>query len=375
MLKVLYICPSSGLGGAESFIKTVSSQHSSQCVQDSYLLFSTGPLFDFLTQTGKQVFLLPERPRLSRAKTILKTQSFIANIIKKNKIDLVHSTMAYATIFAAPAARNLCRHIWFQHGPASGWQDRIAALLPHNGIITNSHFTTLAQQKLEKPISRLLPQRKWLELTLGTQLSPVTKIQVQNYRNDWLKKLNLPADTLFINMISRLQHWKGIHLFIEAIKRLQQNYNSTPIYSIIWGEASAHDHSYYTDLQKMIQGQPITLAGPIQNPVLAYSISEIVVNASLQPEPFGLSLIEAMGYGAIPVAANAGGPKEFITDKVNGALFQAHSAKSLAEVLSQLLLDESLRLKIKQTGQESFRQKFTAEKMVNHLEAFYQSLF
>lgn len=50
-------------------------------------------------------------------------------------------------------------------------------------------------------------------------------------------------------------------------------------------------------------------------------------------EAFGIVLLEAMGLGKAVVAADAGGPREFVADRKTGFLFRADDEASFQEAI------------------------------------------
>lgn len=57
-----------------------------------------------------------------------------------------------------------------------------------------------------------------------------------------------------------------------------------------------------------------------------------------EAEHFGITIVEAMSAQCVPLAFNAGGPREFITHGVNGFLYG--SREELAEMTCQLFAEE-----------------------------------
>ena len=57
-------------------------------------------------------------------------------------------------------------------------------------------------------------------------------------------------------------------------------------------------------------------------------------------EHFGITVVEAMSAGAIPVVFNAGGHKEIIKDGVNGFLWE--STDQLIKITNHILKDRSV---------------------------------
>ncbi|MCC6138414.1 MAG: glycosyltransferase, partial [Bdellovibrionaceae bacterium] len=137
--KVLYIVPTVGIGGVETFIKNVSQYHS-EAFQPSFLLFQNGPLGHWLEDKEATVYYCPHKPRLSRPWTWWLYKKDLLTLIKNNNIEIVHSSMAYAALFSWPAD-SICPHVWFQHGPVSGWMDKLAYKLPSRAVLYNSKHT------------------------------------------------------------------------------------------------------------------------------------------------------------------------------------------------------------------------------------------
>lgn len=373
MIRVLYVCPSTGIGGAETFIKSTFHGHDPKVVRPHYLLFSQGPLFDYLKAHGANVETLEKRPRLSRPLSVLAAQKEIRQCIDKNEIQLVHSTMAYGALFSFLTPRK-CRHVWFQHGPASGWQDTLAGILPHQGLITNSRYTSETQSRLERPVSFLVPQRRTMILNLGVSSSVPVESETTALRNSLITEHGLSQTTMIVAMMTRIQDWKGIHIFVDALRGLQEKYSRSQIFGIVWGEPFSGSDEYYKQLLEQAQGVRIHFAGHAANARLAMSACDAVVNASIQPEPFGFSLIEAMSVGAVPIAANWGGPSEIITDHHDGLLFKPQSALDLAIKIESLLTTPELLNRLKTNAVDTYKKKYSLQQMMQNLEAFYQSL-
>ena len=70
---------------------------------------------------------------------------------------------------------------------------------------------------------------------------------------------------------------------------------------------------------------------------------DILVHASLIPEPFGQVVIEGMASGLPVVAPRAGGPAEVIEDGVTGILYPMGDVGALAGALRELAGKPALR--------------------------------
>ena len=97
---------------------------------------------------------------------------------------------------------------------------------------------------------------------------------------------------------------------------------------------------------------------------LAYSLADVVVSASIEPEAFGRVSVEAQAMGKPIVASNIGGSKETIINKITGFLYKHDDPRELAKILNtviQLSMDE---LKFMgNEGRKNVTKKFDVETM------------
>jgi len=118
------------------------------------------------------------------------------------------------------------------------------------------------------------------------------------------------------------------------------------------------DQNIFEDFKEKTKGYPIEFLVNKNNSGLwdIYSKSKIYWHASgfgedLKKNPeyaehFGISTVEAMGAGAVPVVINAGGQKEIINDGESGFLW--NSLDDLIEKTQLLINDENLWKKMSQ---------------------------
>ena len=87
--------------------------------------------------------------------------------------------------------------------------------------------------------------------------------------------------------------------------------------------------------------------------------SDCAVVPSLWDEAFGMVWAEAMASGLAVVASATPGPKEYIVDEVNGLLFEAGDAAALADRISRLMDDCTLRKSLALEGLRTAREKLS----------------
>ena len=99
------------------------------------------------------------------------------------------------------------------------------------------------------------------------------------------------------------------------------------------------------------------------------------MHASVEPEPFGLVLVEAMAAGKPVVATAQGGPLEIVEEGITGFLVPPGDAEALAGALGKLLADEGLGRRMGEAGRQRAWERFSVERMVRELEEVYEGLF
>ena len=98
-----------------------------------------------------------------------------------------------------------------------------------------------------------------------------------------------------------------------------------------------------------------------------YRKLDIFILPSIQPEPFGLVVIEAMNNKLPVVATNHGGPVEIIENNIDGFLVDYKDAKEMAQVVNKLIKDKELRSYIATNAEEKVKKQFNVNRYVDEI--------
>lgn len=127
------------------------------------------------------------------------------------------------------------------------------------------------------------------------------------------REFNLPQDkdVPIIGMVGRLDEQKGFDLLPPILETLLMEYH---IQLIVVGGGDAKYRAYLTDLQEKYPKQVATHLVPnFTLPRHVFAGSDIFLMPS-KYEPFGITAVEAMRYGAIPVVRKTGGLADTVED-------------------------------------------------------------
>ncbi len=315
--------------------------------------------------------------------TLVWTPLWLARLVKKYGSHVIHSFMSKGAVFGARAAKWAgVPHLWFQHGPVTGGTDRKAAMMSSRMTLVNSSFTEAKQRSITPsgyPFSALTIYPGVDFAALGDAATLEKKRQENRER--WKIK---PQD-IVIGMVCRLQPQKGVHLFLEGMRLLQERLKGKnlpyQVRGVVLGgkDLRQQNTAYEKQIRIMTQDpQYCTELVPLMNDASevfgAISAMDIVANCSVGPEGFGLSLVEAMALAKIPVGPKEGGPVEIIEEGKTGFFFEPRNPASLAEALEKVILQPEARLKVSKSGAALVRLKFNARNSVSFLEECYREI-
>lgn len=153
------------------------------------------------------------------------------------------------------------------------------------------------------------------------------------------KKQNI---ILYIGRFSNLTQLKGQNVLIDSFKHIHQQ---LPDWKLVLagGTTVGTDKKIINKLRKSSQNMPIEIiTDPSFKKIqqlcseakIFWSASGYSAGKAIQAEHFGITVVEAMSAGAVPVITNLGGHKEIVDDKINGYLWDAPS--QLEEITTKL---------------------------------------
>ena len=187
--------------------------------------------------------------------------------------------------------------------------------------------------------------------------------------------LGVAGHGLLAVMVGHLRAWKGQHVVLEALARMDPM-QLPPLWVAFAGDAPQGEEEYRAALTARVEqlglAERVLLLGHREDVADLMNAADVVLHASLTPEPFGLVAVEALALGKPLVAADRGGPVEIVTPG-SGLLFDPDAPDSLASVLSDLCSDPARRAALA-AGARARAEAFGAERNASAMQAVYREL-
>ncbi|RAX56711.1 galactosyltransferase [Helicobacter monodelphidis] len=190
-------------------------------------------------------------------------------------------------------------------------------------------------------------------------------------REEYIKTLNLQANSIVILMVARAIVHKGIKEYYLAAKKLKEK-NPHWVFLFVGdvdkGNISAIQQEF---LESERQVQWLGKRKDIRELI---AICDIFVLPSYR-EGIPRTLLEAGSMSKPIITTNAVGCKEVVDDKKNGFLVPVGNDEALAEKISILAEDSALRQKFSLASRQKIQEEFSQESIVKlHLE-IYQEVY
>jgi glycosyltransferase involved in cell wall biosynthesis len=374
-LRIVYLGHTARLSGNELALVGVLPYLAD--VDPYVILAEDGPLVDRLEERGIPVEILPlgervrgltrDRVRVSALGSVRAVQTALyawqlAGRLRALNPALVHANTLKAWVYGAPAARVAgVPAVWHLHDRLApeylpGAAIRLLRALGHRfaaAIVVNS-ATTLA--------------------TLNGLAAKATVVPPAIQQRAAVRESRSPNARFTVGMVGRLAEWKGQHVFIRA---MAEAFPDDDARGVVVGAPLFGEEDYARELRSLCAHlrleQRIDFRGFREDIDAELASFDVLVHASVLPEPFGQVVVQGMAAGLPVLASAAGGPTEIIENGVTGILYPPGDVQALAAALRRVAADLSLRDRLGSAGQERAKD-FRPELVARRLTAVYRDV-
>lgn len=357
-MKVLHLVGSLEMGGMETLIVEIAGLAKKRG-SHTPVIGSLKESLSFLVRRAQDAAL--EVVYFDHKRSFM-TVRHIAQFIKREKIDLVHTHNAVAHVKGAAAARKYkIPLVHTKHGnvlPFRSWKSRWL----------NKRAARYAQKVVA--VSDCVRET----VIKGYGLSEEKVVRIHNgidiNRFHPKQQYDLNEEVIRLGAVGRLSKEKDIPTMLKAFALVLKEFPQAELNIV--GDGAQREV-----LEELVDDLGIAVSVHFLG--MRDNISEILPKFDLflqtsLSEGISLTILEAMAAGLPAVVTEVGGNPEIITGGENGFLVPPKSPERAAEAVTALLGDQALRERTGRAARQRVEREFSLDTMVTKYEEIYKSV-
>ena len=355
---ILQVIPTLNISGAEQGCFDVANYLTKNGFT-SNIITSSGYRIEQLEKNGSIVNRIPVHSKnpLTMIINIFK----IIKIVKKNNINIIHARSrapAWSCYFVAKIAK--IKFITTFHGTYN-FNNKIKKF--YNSIMIRSDYIIAISEFIHNEIkSKYAYSKKNLSVIsrgIDIEYLDPSKTDYKKVKKI-IKDHDIKNDSIKLVLPGRVSGWKGHNVAIEAMAHLKDK-SSNDFELIFVGPADnlKLKNNLLQKISELKLENCVKFVGPSKEMNLVYSLADIVLSCSTDPEAFGRIPVEAQAMGKVIIASNHGGHTETIINGLSGFLYSPLSSEELANLIiktisSEIYLEDQYRIKRRQIILDKF---------------------
>ncbi len=355
-MNILQILPQLNVGGVETGTVDLAKylvKNGHGCV----VISGGGELVRELENRGIRHYTLPVDSKAFWV--MLKAAGKVAEIIRREKIDIVHARSrvpAWVGFMATRRANAVL--LTTAHGHYSR---HIFSYMMGQGKYTIVPSSVIGKHMMEDfgvPYEniRLIPR----------------SVDLERYAFRGLKERG--GKEFVVGVIGRITPIKGQIYFLKAMAKILRS--ASQVRALIVGGVSAGKDSYMEELEVWMRrlglSNCVTFLGNRRDIPEILSGLDCLVMPSIAEESFGRVIVEAQASGVPVVATKVGGVVEIIDDQTNGLLVYPKDYDGLADAVLKILRDEPFARQLVTNARKKVEEKFSLTKMADDTIRVYE---
>lgn len=356
IMNILQILPKLNVGGVETGTIDLAKylvQNGHHCV----VISAGGDLVKELDACGIRHYELPVDHKFFGV--MVKTASKVADIIKQEKIEIIHARSR------VPA--------WI--GFMASQKTDTALIMTAHGYYSHHVFSAMMGWGKYTIVPSSVIGRHMVE-NFGVPLENIRLIP----RSVDLARFAFHPPSLeskkepVVVMIGRVTPIKGQIYFLKALSIVLRSISF--VKGWIVGGVSPGKERYMEELEVCVRRlglkDSVHFLGNQRNVPEVLSQADLLVMPSIVQEAFGRVIVEAQACGVPVIATKVGGVAEIVKDGETGLLVYPRDAEALADAIIRVLKDPVFARALAQNARKNVEQKYSLEKMAQDTIKVYE---
>jgi glycosyltransferase involved in cell wall biosynthesis len=268
------------------------------------------------------------------------------------------------------------------HGVVAALLAGVPCISVHRGYEYHSRTVRLFERGVTHHIASSEPVRQDL-LKLGVPSEKISilsdGIDLETFSPDIApvsleREFGIPGSRRVFSIFGRVMPWKGQDLVIQALPQILKAVPDAQL--LIVGGRSDGAEDYLQLLEQLVRDlkltEHVTFAGYRSDVAALMRASEVLVHATISPEPFGTVILEGMACSKPYVAMNEGGPAVMLEDGVSGYLIEPNNPELIARRVIALLKDRAKSANMGSAARERIERLFSGKQFAESHLALYR---
>lgn len=355
-MKILHISRTMGQGGAEKVVYQLCKDKKNA----DMIVASTGGIYEEeLKKQNVKHYIIPDIDKKNPL-LIIKTLLILNKIVRKEKIDIIHSHHRMAAFYSKIISlfNKKVKRVYTAHNIFYNKKKLLKFALKGSRVIA-----------VGDGVKNNLTNYFEITETVETIYNSIEKKSKLNTPNDAVFK-NKDKKKIFIGTIGRITEQKGMDVFIKAMSPLiNENKN---IYGFIIGDGEDKEKLKLLTTELNIEDNIIFLG--YRKDVFDVGNQMDFIVLSSRWEGFPLTPIEMFSIGKTIIASNIDGNNEIIVDNYNGLLFEKDNVNELSKKIKNLINEKNKKTELEKNALKSYNEKFSYKVFIDKYFSIYSSL-
>jgi len=362
--RILHAIRQGKVGGGETHVLDLVNALDKNLYESIILSFTEGPMVDKLKSDGFQTFVINTEKPFNV--TVWNT---VKKLITEQKIDLIHAHGTRANSNTFFSARTLqipliyTVHGWSFHPDQKPIVKFIRTFSERFLVNIANKTICVSQSNLNEGKSKF-SMKNAVVIANGINRD---KFNPEKNFEDIRVEFDIPDNVVLVGYIARITHQKSPLAFLHAINAIDYKENLKflivgdgdlkPAMLSLARELDLEKHIIFVDFRNDIPD--------ILNAIDIFCLPSLW-------EGLPIALLEAMSMRKTIIASSIDGITDLIVHNENGILVNPNNINSIADAISLLRDNESLRKQLGLAAEDTVKEKFNIELMTGKIERIYQ---